>query len=930
MVERLEKALGDLASVSEAFSLVTSPEEAMGAALHAARHLLGWPHTGIWMARSPCDWLDLGVVEAQHDMQGLMRLRIGQGLIGRTAQRRAADVVVGGAWTEADQGWAKLGIQAAAAVPAIWHGELVGVLAVWDEDPARQCTPEGLHVLTALGRMFAAAYSSTLLSHAVVGERRRLGDVHGAIRAILEEMDLDIGLRKVAHALRDLGWRQVMVVLCSDEEQISEAVVIGEVSVSPHVGCDTLLPAEIWQQFRNGELESYRSDGVYFVPGEPRDDLHWHDHDVLFAPMRQGTALTGMARMSDPLDGLRPTPEMLWLVDILVSQAAYIVENARLLNQVSHTAARLAEQVDELSMIRRADRELISNLDMDRVVRLALDWAVRRTTASTIVLALVTDDGRGLVPYMTLGPVGEAMSVYNERNPWPSDVGALGRAVQTCEVQRVRLGESEETGRLFPAEARSMLVVPLAMRGEALGVMALASEEDDGFDSSDISFMERLGQRTAVALDNARLYRQMKQMAEDTAALYAASRAISSTLERGEVLERIARTMAETLGCNGAVIYDLRGEKGGWPVLASYPVGEMTGDLYAQPGSPTPDTSAQLMALLRRAADERRPVVLSAADSILQPEDREQLERHQVKTLLLLPLIAQDELIGVAMLTVSRKERRFSASDLAKANALASQASVALRQAMLYNEVLELERIKTEMIRMASHDIRNPLNNVMGYLQLLDRSLQKTGMTTEQKQYMDHLRSSTTMIKSLIEDLLTLERIESERGGVWQVFNFEALVREVVDGSIPGAQLKKQTLTQAEPCAGQLVHGNITQLRQAISNLISNAIKYTPEGGQIHVTCHRDGAQVHFMVRDNGYGIAADRQARMFERFYRARMPGTEHISGSGLGLSLVNTVVERHGGKVWFESEEGRGSTFGFWLPAAPADGAEGRAQNA
>ncbi len=110
----------------------------------------------------------------------------------------------------------------------------------------------------------------------------------------------------------------------------------------------------------------------------------------------------------------------------------------------------------------------------------------------------------------------------------------------------------------------------------------------------------------------------------------------------------------------------------------------------------------------------------------------------------------------------------------------------------------------------------------------------------------------------------------------------------------------------------------MTQLRQAIANLIGNAVKYTPDEGRVDVRFAQGGQRLHFSVRDTGYGISPERQARLFERFYRAREPGTDHIPGTGLGLSLVKTVIERHGGQVWFESEVGAGSTFGFWLPAA------------
>ncbi|MBZ0287187.1 MAG: HAMP domain-containing histidine kinase, partial [Anaerolineae bacterium] len=185
-----------------------------------------------------------------------------------------------------------------------------------------------------------------------------------------------------------------------------------------------------------------------------------------------------------------------------------------------------------------------------------------------------------------------------------------------------------------------------------------------------------------------------------------------------------------------------------------------------------------------------------------------------------------------------------------------------------------------------------------------------------QEEYLDHIRQSANMMKTLIDDLLTLERIESQREGDWQSFGLCGLVSEVVDSARAAAALKNQSVELDCPPDTPSVFGSQTQLRQAISNLVDNAIKYTPEGGTIAVGLELQADRFDFRVSDSGYGISPQRQVRIFERFYRAREPETEHISGTGLGLSLVKTVIERHGGQVWFESTPGEGSTFGFWLP--------------
>jgi len=469
-------------------------------------------------------------------------------------------------------------------------------------------------------------------------------------------------------------------------------------------------------------------------------------------------------------------------------------------------------------------------------------------------------------------------------------------------------------------QARAHISVPLSMRGEVLGVLSLGSGRAEAFDGNDVSFLERLARRAAVALDNARLFRQAEQLADDMSVLYSASRTITSTLERGAVLQLIAQSLTVALECSSTVIFDYASEPGDLTVLAVYKLGTAhdadevlpeVGDRVWVDDFPT----------VYRVVQSQRPLVLRVADATGAEVDRQRLIEAGMRAMLLVPLIAQGEVVGLAALVEGRHDRQFDDSEIFKAEMLASQASVALRQSMLYSEVLELEKLKSEMIRMASHDLRNPLNNIMGYIELVAMSLQRSGMTPDQEQYLENLRRSAKAMKILINDLLTLERIESQRAGDVQAFDLSGLVAEVVESARPSARLKGHRLELEREPGTAAVLGNITQIRQAAANLVDNAIKYTPEGGLIVVRLSQQNDRLVFAVQDNGYGVSEKRQERLFERFYRAQEPGTDHISGTGLGLSLVKTVVERSGGRVWFQSVPGEGSTFGFWLPAVQTD---------
>lgn len=757
------------------------------------------------------------------------------------------------------------------------------------------------------------------LAAALRAEQERLELIQMTIRQMLAEPDLGANLTAVTGALQSLGWRRVILALTGDDASDQLVVVNGE---RVQDSTDLLaLPPELWAAFQEGHLETYRRGGVYLVPqGRGLGDT-WQPGDIVFAPLKvsRGT-LVGVIRVDDPADGRRPSWEALRPLDILAAQIAYIVENARLLRTVSRSAEELAQQVEELSMIHRADRELSAHLNLEHVMRLTMDWALRRTGADTGLLMLMNEERTGLAPYIVMGYVDRKAFPYDAHTPFPLSEGVIGRAARTGQTQVVHQVMADEDFLPFLRNARAHVTVPLKMRGQVLGVITLASEHEFAFDEGVVSFLERFGRRAAVALDNARLYRRTEQLANDMAALYNASRAITSTLNRDEMLRRIARAMAETLECSSAVIFDYKPETYEAQVLAVYRAEtDPAGQEILPPLKHT--ISLALYPAFQTLIEQRHSLALRAADLSLSTLDRSHLIEDRIQAMVLVPLVAQDEMMGLAAVIEGRYDRVFSASEVYKAEALASQAAIALRQSLLFSEVKELETLKSEMIRMASHDLRNPLNNVMGYAELLAMSLEEEGcMTPMQQMYLQNLRASTEIMRALLEDMLTLERIESERQAEWQTFDFAGLVSEVIDSQQGGADLKQQALRVHQEGGTFPVHGSVTQLRQAAANLVSNAIKYTPQGGHIDVAVRTEKGRVVFSVTDDGYGISPERQARIFERFYRAREPGTEHISGTGLGLSLVKTVVERHGGQVWFSSAPGKGSTFGFWLPLAEA----------
>jgi signal transduction histidine kinase len=152
-------------------------------------------------------------------------------------------------------------------------------------------------------------------------------------------------------------------------------------------------------------------------------------------------------------------------------------------------------------------------------------------------------------------------------------------------------------------------------------------------------------------------------------------------------------------------------------------------------------------------------------------------------------------------------------------------------------------------------------------------------------------------------------------------FDLRDLVNKTFADNESRAKLSKQTLTLEIPDAPTIINGDPVQLGEALSNLINNAIKYTPDKGTIEVRLIQDGENALFEVKDNGYGIPNDQQDKLFQPFYRAQMDETASIEGTGLGLHLVKNIVERHSGTIWLESVHKKGSTFSVMIPLSKGE---------
>lgn len=223
-------------------------------------------------------------------------------------------------------------------------------------------------------------------------------------------------------------------------------------------------------------------------------------------------------------------------------------------------------------------------------------------------------------------------------------------------------------------------------------------------------------------------------------------------------------------------------------------------------------------------------------------------------------------------------------------------------------------RFKDEMLGVVSHDLRSPLALISGYADMI--RMDTPDPNSPVHEYVEIIKNSIEKMSNLVEDLLHVERVRTAAVDLQEGVDLSAIVKQVIVNEKPAAQIKNLRFeTNLHLDDLPRTAADAVLIRQAMENLINNAIKYTPEGGRITVSAHYSDDKFYFSVEDTGIGIPEEHINFVFEAFYRVEKAKYKE-KGSGLGLSLVKNVIDHHNGDVWVDSEEGQGSRFGFWLP--------------
>jgi len=279
------------------------------------------------------------------------------------------------------------------------------------------------------------------------------------------------------------------------------------------------------------------------------------------------------------------------------------------------------------------------------------------------------------------------------------------------------------------------------------------------------------------------------------------------------------------------------------------------------------------------------------------------------------PLLTNENVLGT-ITALRRNGRAFTPDDQELLTMFASQASIAVTNANLYERTKELDRMKSEFVAVVSHEVRTPLTSIKGSLELLGDERFHV-LPPPQKELLSICQANTERLINLINDILDFSKLESSKLSL----NFESvevgrIVPEAVDHIKNLAGMKGITIDiHMEGTAG-VIEADPMRVAQVITNLLGNAIKFSPENGKIEIWARGSEDEVSVAIKDYGKGISQRDLSRLFQRFAQLDSSTTRKAGGTGLGLVISKGIVEQHGGKIWVESVLGKGSTFSFSIP--------------
>ncbi len=544
------------------------------------------------------------------------------------------------------------------------------------------------------------------------------------------------------------------------------------------------------------------------------------------------------------------------------------------------------EDNSRLRRLYEVSQFLNASLDWKHTLEAVMDAVIELTGAERGMLLLLEDGQLKVV--MTRNATKEAFTEDDMRFSYSIVEKVLqnGMPILTTNAQvDPRFSGSES---IIAYGLRSILCTPLIMNGAPLGVIYLDNRARSGvFNPDDLATLSAFANQAAVALDNAHTHHETDQAlsarVRELSLLQEMVHDLNTSLNFERVMERSLSWIVAAAEADRGALALLSDEGLNWVAK--------TGDI-----EPSNRTAMH---------------TLNTRDSILEPN------------LLILPLMREERPIGLCYLETT--DHNFDEERLEFVMRVVDNAAIAVENARLYEALRQANQAKSEFVSLVSHELRTPMTSIRGYADMLTRGLMGK-LNPQQSEFVEAIQRNVSRLAVLISDLMDISRIEAGR----LTLNLDKVsLTETLDEAMETIQariLEKEQVFVADIDDDlPFIYADPDRLTQIFINLLGNASKYTPHKGTIAVRAWVSPDEPEFVrcaIVDTGVGISVEDQRFLFTKFYRSENPLVREQSGTGLGLAITKNLVEMHGGRIWLESDLGKGSTFFFTVPLATGSG--------